>query len=478
MTHITLNNPFTGEQVFAADSESREQALQRTSKAQAASRAWSQLALDVRVDLLRQALHHFEQHADAIATGITREMGKPLTAAHEELQFMLERARSMCDFASDGALEAVNLAGYHDPQFAGRIEYRAKGVVYIITPWNYPLFCAINGSIAALLAGNAVLLKHTTTPSVGDHFQRAFGELAGIGNLLQHVLVDFATSAELIEHGDINHVIFTGSVRGGQSIAQSVARRCLNDVHNPFIQCSLELGSNDAAYIAADADLDHAALWAVKIGRLHNSGQSCCAVKRVYCHASIYDEFLQRASDIMTAEISGDPLAAETTLGPLFGGDQAVQNLQAMIEDAVANGARVVCGGGSERIGQTLFLQPTLLADCQHDMQVMREETFGPVLPVMPVNDDAQAIELVGDTRYGLTSSIFTRSRARAEHFIKAMGSGTVYVNACNFVDARLGWIGHGHSGNGAIALSPLGLQALSAAHSVNINPELLHEHA
>lgn len=136
----------------------------------------------------------------------------------------------------------------------------------------------------------------------------------------------------------------------------------------------------------------------------------------------------------------------------------------------------MICGGSSERIGPALFLQPTLLADCRQDMGVMQEESFGPVLPVMSVSDDEQAIRLVSDTRYGLTSSIFTRSRARAEHYIAAMQTGTVYVNACNFVDARLGWIGHGHSGNGAIALSPLGLQALSAAHSINIHPELLHD--
>lgn len=336
MTAITLNNPYTGEQVFAADSETRAEVLQRASKAQAASLAWSQVPVHERAELLRQALGYFEQHADDIASGISREMGKPLSAAHEELEFMLERARSLCTFASDGALDAVDLKRYHDAQFSGRIDYRAKGVVYIITPWNYPLFCAINGSMAALLAGNAVLLKHTTTPSVGGHFEQAFGQLGGCSDLLQHVLVDFATSAELIEHADINHVIFTGSVRGGQAIAQSVAKRCQHEVRNPFIQCSLELGSNDAAYIAADADLQHAALWAVKIGRLHNSGQSCCAVKRVYCHADVHDEFVQRAQAIMSAEISGDPLAPATTLGPLFGGEQTVQTLQTMIDDAIS----------------------------------------------------------------------------------------------------------------------------------------------
>ncbi len=475
MTQLKLHNPFSGEQVFAAQTETSEAIANRAERAQRASQTWSRLPVPERVKALRTALQYFEQHGAAIAAAITREMGKPLTAAKEELQYMLGRARSMCDFAEHGALQPLGLQRYHDANFQGRIEYRAKGVVYIITPWNYPLFCAINGSISALLAGNAVLLKHSTTPSVGEHFQRAFGSMAGIDDLLQHVLLDFAGSAQLIETAAIDHVIFTGSVRGGQEIAASVAKRCCNDVDHPFIQCSLELGSNDAAYIAADADLEHAALWAVKIGRLHNSGQSCCAVKRVYCHASVYEPFIEHARAIMAAEVSGDPQAESTTLGPLFGGKDAVVRLLDMINDARELGATVLSGGASEIISGCTFLQPTLLGNCDQRMQVMREETFGPVLPVMAVADDDQAMALVKDTKYGLTSSIFTRSQQLAEQYIQAMHTGTVYVNVCNFVDARLGWIGHGHSGNGSIALSPLGLQALSSLHSVNINPELLH---
>ncbi|MDT8398608.1 MAG: aldehyde dehydrogenase family protein [Pseudomonadales bacterium] len=476
MSQIILHDPFTGKQVFAAKSESFEKVAEKAEFAQRTGRAWAKLDVAIRARAVREALTYFEQYREDIAAGITREMGKPVKAAAEELDYMLERARWLCDFAEHGALDAVDLSRYWDANFQGRIEYRAKGVVYIITPWNYPLFCAINGSVCALLAGSAVLLKHSTTPSVGEHFQRAFGTMAGIAGLMQHVLVDFSISARLIEEAAIDHVVFTGSVRGGREIATSVARRCYQDVNNPFIQCSLELGSNDAAYIAEDADLDHAALWAVKIGRLHNSGQSCCAVKRVYCHHRVHDDFIARAKAIMAAEVSGDPMQDDTTLGPLFGGIDAIAGLQKLINEACEQGADLVTGGTVETIGTCHFLQPTLLKGCNHTMDVMREETFGPVLPVMRVDSDEQAIELVSDTRYGLTSSIFTRSRARAESYIKAMHTGTVYVNACNYVDARVGWIGHRHSGNGSIALSPLGLQAYSGLYSVNINPALLDD--
>ncbi|MFU8877037.1 MAG: aldehyde dehydrogenase family protein [Wenzhouxiangellaceae bacterium] len=474
MSRIKLDNPFTGECLLDTESESFEQAAERARRGRRASRAWSALSASERAAACRRALEYFERNREEIASGITREMGKPLTEAAGELDFMIERAQAMCGFAETGALAPVDLERWHDDAFQGRIEFRPKGVIYIITPWNYPLFCAINGTISALLAGNAVLLKHTTCPSVGTHFEQAFGTLAGIEPLVQQVMVDFETSARIIEEADIDHVIFTGSVRGGREISTSIARRCHNDVEQPFIQCSLELGSNDAAWIAEDADLEHAAFWAVKIGRLHNSGQSCCAVKRLYCHRAVHDEFLERATAIMKGEVQGDPMADSTTMGPLFGGRAAVHGLTELVEDARSKGARLVTGGGTREIGHALFLEPTLLADCNHDMRVMREETFGPVLPVMALASDDEAIAHVTDTDYGLTSSIFTRSRERAERYVHSMHSGTVYVNTCNFVDARLGWIGHRRSGNGSIALSPLGLQALSRPHSVNINPELL----
>ena len=472
MTMITLHNPFTGDLVFSAESQSFATVAGLADSAQAASRAWSELAPAKRASVVAEALSYFEQHRDEIAAGMTREMGKPLMAAGEELDFMLGRARQMCQFAEQGALEPLDLRRWWDDDFQGRIDYRAKGVIYIIAPWNYPLFCAINGTVCALLSGNAVLLKHTTTPSVGDHFAKAFGSLAGIEGLLHHVVVDFETSARIIEEANINHVTFTGAVRGGREIATSVARRCQNEVANPFIQCSLELGSNDAAYIAEDAALDDAVLWTVKIGRLHNSGQSCCATKRVYVHSSQYDDFLDRAKSIMEAERSGDPNDPDTTLGPLFAGRAGINKLLTMIDDARQRGAKVICGGDVQTVAGCDFLMPTLISNVDHEMQLMKEETFGPVLPVMRVDEDETCMRLVADTKYGLTSSIFTRSIERADAFVSALHHGTVYVNRCNYVDARLGWIGHGNSGNGSVALSPVGLQAFSSLRSVNINPK------
>lgn len=474
MSMIELCNPFTGEPVFAEPSESYESVAGRIERARAAAHQWRHIAAPERAARVRAALQYFRDRRDEIARDVTREMGKPVAAAAAEVDYMIERAEYMCCFAADGALAPYDLAAYRTDDFEGRIDFVPKGLVYIITPWNYPLFCAINGTVCALLSGSAVLLKHTTTPSVGRHFEQAFGTLGDVGPLLVNITVDYETSARIIETADVDHVVFTGSVQGGRAIQASVAKRAFNALRSPFIGVSLELGSNDAAYIAEDADLESAVEWTVRIGRLHNSGQSCCAVKRVFVHESLYERYVAAAAEVMREQRSGDPMAAETTLGPLFGGDAPVQRLQGLIDDALAKGATAATGARTERIGAALFLHPTLLVNVDSQMAVMREETFGPVLPVMKVASDEQAARLVNASEYGLSASIFTRSRARAERFIEAAETGTVYVNRCNFVDARLGWIGHKNSGNGSIALSPLGLPAFSDLRSVNIDPALL----
>lgn len=474
MSRIEVYDPFTRERVFSRPSESFEAVDRRIDAAQEASRAWRRLPPAARADHVERALDYFRENRARIAEGVTREVGKTLQQAGQEVDAMLERAEHLCRFARDGALEPARHPRYEEADFEGRIECRARGVVYVITPWNYPLFCAINGTACALLSGSAVVLKHATAPSVGEHFETAFGRMAGIEPLLTHVVVDFDVSARIVEESDIDHLVFTGSIRGGRTVQQSVARRAFNAVRNPFIGCSLELGGSDAAYVAEDADLEDAVHQTVKLGRLHNAGQSCCAVKRVYVHEALHDDFLARAKAVMEAEKSGDPRDPDTTLGPLQGGEGAVKALLDLVREAREGGARVLTGGETQRIGKVDFLQPTLLADVEPGMRVLREETFGPVLPVRKVAGDAQAIREVGDSAYALTAAIFTTSRQRAEAFIEAVDTGTVFVNRCNFVDARLGWIGQRASGNGSLALAPEGLRAFSSRHSVNVDPTKL----
>jgi acyl-CoA reductase-like NAD-dependent aldehyde dehydrogenase len=475
MSTIKHFSPFSGVQVFEADKATFSEVNQKIERARAAYRRWSRVPVAERSAAVRSALEIFREAKEGVSRSIAQETGKTVAAAQQEMDFMLERAEYMCTLAEDGSLNSMDLGKYNQNDFEGTIRYRGKGVVYIISPWNYPLVTAINGVVGALLGGNTVILKHTTTPSVGTLFERAFHSMGGHGDLLFNITVDFEVSDEIITSANINHVVFTGSVNGGRAIQQNVAKRALNEeLDYPFIEASLELGSNDAAYIAEDADIDHAVQWAVKTGRLHNSGQSCCAVKRVYVHETLYDEFLDKAKTVFDAEVSGNPEKNETTLGPLFGGKAAIDVLLELVFDASQKGARIVTGGAWETVDGCDFIQPTLVADVDHDMRIMREETFGPVLPVMKVASDTEALGLIGDTKFGLTASIFTTSRDRAERFVGALDFGTLYVNRCNFVDARLGWIGHRHSGNGSIALSPEGLRAFCQKASINIDPSNL----
>jgi len=471
MSDIEVRNPFGGQLVFSQHSETVEEVDVKISLLNEANRAWSKLSVSIRAELIRKALEYFRENHESIARAITAEVGKPIQAADDELEYMIERAETMCSFAEKGALSPLSSVGEN---FEGWIDYRSKGVVYVISPWNYPLFCAINGTICSLLTGSTVLLKHTTAPSVGRHFQNAFNCMGGLENLLFATIIDYSVSAQVIETKDINHVIFTGSVDGGRAIQASLARRANSDVRNPFLSYSLELGGNDAAYIAEDADLPYAVDSTINIGRLHNSGQSCCAVKRVFVHRKHYEAYLAAAKEEIAKHRFGDPMDPQTTLGPLVGGEQTVVRLKALVDDARKNGARLICGGEVVIVDKTSFIEPTLLADVSMDMKVMDVETFGPVLPVMVVESDDEAIRLIQSSQYGLTSAIFTDSRSRAERFVRQMNTGTVFVNRCNFVDARLGWIGYGRSGNGAVTLSPLGLQTISNPQSVNIDPSRL----
>ena len=260
MSIINITNPYSGEVVFEQECDTWTQVQSWIKEANHASSLWKRRRPQERAQLLLDALGYFQANKEEIARDITTEMGKPITAAREEIDYMIERAEWMCRFVQDGALDFYSLKRYDTGDFEGRIEFTAKGLVYIIAPWNYPLFCAINGVISALLSGSSVILKHTSTPSVGRHFQRAFGTLGGLPHLLQDIIVDFDVSAQLVELGDIDHVIFTGSVNGGRTIQSSVGKRASNDLAKPFINTSLELGSNDAAYVAEDADLEHALL--------------------------------------------------------------------------------------------------------------------------------------------------------------------------------------------------------------------------
>ncbi len=413
--------------------------------------AWRRIPVQERVERVRPAAAWFAEHADEVARDVTSQMGKPLGQSQGEVRGLLERAEYVIDVAPE-ALAPELLPP--KPGFRRRIEHTPLGIVLDIAAWNYPLLIPTNVVFPALLAGNAVLLKHSArTPLCGRHFERAF-EAAGLEHLVTSLVLDHRTTTELIGDARVGHVSFTGSVEGGRKIHHAVAAR--------FIDAGLELGGNDPAYVAADADPETAVAGVVD-GACYNAGQSCCAVERVYVHAAVYDEFIERAQALLEDYTLGDPMDADTTLGPLANA-ASLRDLERQVQDACARGARVLTGGSSQA-GR--FFEATLLTDCPNDCEVMQEESFGPLLPVLRVASDEEALARVNDTRYGLTASIWTADAERAEWFAAGHDAGTIFQNRCDYLDPALPWTGYRDSGKGS-TLSKHGFAHLTRRKAIH----------
>jgi acyl-CoA reductase-like NAD-dependent aldehyde dehydrogenase len=309
----------------------------------------------------------------------------------------------------------------------------------------------------ALVAGNAVVLKHSPkTPLTGVRFDAALRALP-VPGVFAHVVVSDADASALVVDPRIDHVSFTGSVRTGRSVYRAAAER--------LVDVGLELGGKDAAYVAEDADVDFASENVVD-GACYNAGQSCCAVERVYVHRAVHEAFLERVRKVIGAYVLGDPLDEKTTLGPLVD-QRALEAVAAQVEAARKDGAHIVCGG--RRHGSRgFFYEPTLIVGATNASAVMREESFGPLVSVVVVDSDAEALAAMNDSHYGLTASVWTKSAQRAEMFARDLQVGTVFQNRCDYLDPELPWTGWKQSGIGS-TLSEYGYLALTRRKSVHL---------
>ena len=415
---------------------------------------WRRVPLAERITRVREGLERFRAAGEEIAGDVTRQMGKPIREARREVETCCARAEYMLSIAAETLAPEVLPAkeGFHL-----RIEHAPLGVVLDIAAWNYPLLIPVNVVVPALIAGNAVLLKHSAkTPLCGQHFERAFGSLEPRGLVTSLVLTHDAT-AQLIADPRLGHVAFTGSVEGGRQVYREVAKR--------FLDAGLELGGKDPAYVAEDADLAFAVENVVD-GACYNAGQSCCAVERVYVHRRHHDEFLARARALLEAYRLGDPLDEATTLGPLAS-RAALDLLEGQVDDALRRGAKLLFGGKRVPGTKGNFFPPTLLAGVPNDALAMQEESFGPLVPVLAVASDDEALERMNDSRYGLTASVWTRDRERAERFARDLEAGTVYQNRCDYLDPSLPWTGVKESGKGS-TLSRYGFYGLTRRKSIH----------
>jgi acyl-CoA reductase-like NAD-dependent aldehyde dehydrogenase len=393
---------------------------------------------------------------DDITTELAWQMGRPVRYGGEK-GGAEERTRAMVALAEEA------LQPYYPPEKPGFRRYIAReplGVVMVIAPWNYPYLTSINTIVPALLAGNAVILKHAAqTLLVGERFAEAFRRAGLPKGLFHNLVLSHAQTEKLIGSGRIDHINFTGSVAGGRAIERAAA--------GSFASLGLELGGKDPAYVRADAKLDHAIENLVD-GTYYNSGQCCCGIERIYVDAAVYDDFVEGFADLTRKYVVGNPLEQTTTLGPMARASFA-DTVRAQVAEAKRKGATPLVNMNVEGDASgSPYLAPEVLINVNHQMEVMREESFGPVVGIMKVRDDDEAVMLMNDSPYGLTASIWTRDIERAAELGSRIETGTVFMNRCDYLDPYLTWTGVKETGRGT-ALSKLGFEALTQAKSFHL---------
>lgn len=397
--------------------------------------------------------------ADDLAEELTWQIGRPLSQSPGELRRGFhERAIYMCDVAAK-TLEDVQV----EPKsgFQRFIRREPLGLVFVIAPWNYPWLTSVNAVVPALLAGNSVILKMAAqTPLVAERYLEAFRAAGLPEGVFQFLHLDHGQVAKVIGDGRIGFVAFTGSVPGGHAVQRAAAGR--------FIATGLELGGKDPAYVRADAPLE-ATVENLVDGAFFNSGQSCCAVERIYVDRKIYQPLLDAFVALTRQYRLGNPLERETTLGPMVR-TAAADAVREQIQEAVHKGAKRLLNIGDQP--GTPYLPPEVLVNVNHGMALMNEETFGPAIGIMPVAGDEEAIALMNDSRYGLTASIWTTDAEAAVRIGERVDTGTWYMNRCDYLDPALAWTGVKDSGRGC-TLSRLGLETFTRPKSFHLRLSL-----
>ncbi len=457
MSEIVCTSPIDGTIVARRKTASPAEIDAAIASARAAQKAWAKTPVADRRAVMLRFLDAMKAINDDVVPELARQMGRPVRYGGE-LRSMTERVEHMTAIAEEALAPVVPSA---KDGFTREIRRTPLGVIFTIAPWNYPFLTAVNTIVPGLMAGNAVILKAASqTILTGERFQQAMDKAGLPKGLFQNLALSHDDAAKIIASRMVDHVSFTGSVSGGKAIERAAA--------GTFMSVGLELGGKDPAYVRADANLEHA-IENVVDGAFFNSGQSCCGIERVYVHEKLYDKFVEGAVALTKSYVLDDPLQQATTMGPMAA-TRFADLVRDHIAEAVVKGARATIDPKAfkRNAAGTAWLAPQILTSVDHSMKVMMEESFGPVVGIMKVKDDAEAIRLMNDSPYGLTASVWTTDLDAAARIGAEIDTGTVYANRCDYLDPGLAWTGVKDTGRGA-SLSVLGYHALTRPKSFHL---------
>lgn len=456
MTTIKCISPIDGSVYAEREALGFEAAKAAVAKARAAQKSWKKMPLAERIALVDAGVAALGGMNDVIVPEIAHMMGRPVRYGGE-FGGVNERASGMAAIAVD-ALKPIIVED--SGQFERRIEREPHGVVLVIAPWNYPYLTAINTVAPALIAGNAVMLKHASqTLLAGERMVEAFTKAGLPADLFQNIFLDHSTTSALIADNQFDFINFTGSVGGGQEMERAAA--------GTFTGVGTELGGKDPGYVMDDADLD-AAVDTLIDAAMFNSGQCCCGIERIYVIDSLYDAFVEKAVKTVEGYKLGNPLDAETTIGPMAN-IRFANEVRAQTSEAIAAGAvPMIDPARFPEDDGGIYLMPQILTNVDHTMRVMRDESFGPVVGIMKVSSDEEAIKLMNDSEFGLTASLWTNDATRAAAIGAELETGTVFMNRADYLDPGLCWTGCKNTGRGG-ALSVIGFQNLTRPKSYHL---------
>jgi len=452
---MKIVNPATEEIIREIGEDDWETLSQKLIKLQKAQAEWVKQPLVKRIQILIQYSSFLERDLELLAHTLTEEVGKPLQQSRNEINGSRSRIAWL---TANAERYLADETMQEDATIKELIRYEPLGVIGNISAWNYPYLVGTNVFVPALLAGNAVFYKPSEYATLtGLHIERLLKE-AGIPDGLFQVAIGGAGVGDLLLDMPLNGYFFTGSYKTGKYIYEKVATK--------MVPCQCELGGKDPLYVADDVKDVAAVAIGTADGAFYNNGQSCCAVERIYVHEKIYDAYLAAFLEEVKSWKIGDPKTEGTYIGPLSRGSH-ISFLSSQVEDAVSKGATIMLGGNTLS-GKGYFFEPTVLTHVNHDMSVMMEESFGPIIGIMKVKDDQEAIALMKDTEYGLTASVYSSDQQRAASILQQIDSGTGYWNCCDRVSAALPWSGRKHSGFGA-TLSHAGIRAFAQPKSYHL---------